>query len=49
MSAQSIRSYEDGREKLLNLYEKGKRLRWNANETAHAKAWHPAPVLTVRP
>jgi hypothetical protein len=24
--------YEDGREKLLNLYEKGKRLQWNANE-----------------
>ena len=24
--------YEDGREKLLNLYEKGKRLQWNASE-----------------
>jgi len=24
--------YEDGREKLLNLYEKGKRLQWNAAE-----------------
>jgi hypothetical protein len=24
--------YDDGREKLLNLYEKGKRLQWNANE-----------------
>ncbi|HXJ33030.1 MAG TPA: ferritin-like domain-containing protein [Candidatus Eisenbacteria bacterium] len=24
--------YQDGREKLLNLYEKGKRLQWNANE-----------------
>jgi hypothetical protein len=24
--------YEDGREKLLNLYEKGKRLQWNATE-----------------
>jgi hypothetical protein len=24
--------YEDGREKLLNLYEKGKRLQWNAGE-----------------
>src|SRR5262249_31132635 len=24
--------YHDGREKLLNLYEKGKRLQWNANE-----------------
>ena len=24
--------YDDGREKLLNLYEKGKRLQWNAGE-----------------
>jgi len=24
--------YADGREKMLNLYEKGKRLQWNANE-----------------
>jgi hypothetical protein len=24
--------YDDGREKLLNLYEKGKRLQWNASE-----------------
>jgi len=24
--------YQDGREKLLNLYEKGKRLQWNASE-----------------
>ena len=24
--------YQDGRQKLLNLYEKGKRLQWNANE-----------------
>lgn len=24
--------YQDGREKLLNLYEKGKRLQWNSNE-----------------
>src|SRR5258705_8628684 len=24
--------YEDGRDKLLNLYEKGKRLQWNAAE-----------------
>ena len=24
--------YEDGRDKLLNLYEKGKRLQWNAQE-----------------
>jgi len=24
--------YNDGREKLLNVYEKGKRLQWNASE-----------------
>lgn len=24
--------YQDGRDKLMNLYEKGKRLQWNANE-----------------
>ncbi|MGH7895573.1 MAG: aminobenzoate oxygenase, partial [Candidatus Binatia bacterium] len=24
--------YQDGREKLLNLYEKGKKLQWNAND-----------------
>jgi len=30
--------YEDGREKMENLYEKGKRLPWNASEQIELNA-----------